>query len=181
MSDQYPPYRGPRKLVRSRNNRVLGGVCGGLAEYANMDPTLVRVLTVVIAFFTGVPIILYLIALFVIPEEDTTNSRQQNYPPVNGPQWSYGPYGQDSSEGLVPPSYAPRADQGPSGRGGYGGPPTPSEDQRLWGPQGAPWEQGSQIPPPSGRTPSPGQTPPPPATPGPGQPATPSPSDEDLR
>jgi phage shock protein PspC (stress-responsive transcriptional regulator) len=146
---------------------VLGGVCGGVAEYANMDPTLVRVLTVVIAFFTGVPIILYLIALFVIPDDDSaTGTGPQNYPPVHGPQWSYGAYPQDNAEGLVPPaqpSYAPRPDRGTS------------EDQKIWGPQGAPWEQGSQTPPPSG------ETFPPSGAQGTNPPTYPPKSDDDLR
>ena len=113
MTDPYssyqpPPSQGPRKLVRSRNNRYIGGVCGGVAEYVNMDPTLVRVLTVVISVFTGVPIILYLIALFLLPEEDT--APPHNYPGVNGPQsqWTYGSYPQ-SGESQMPqqPTYAP--------------------------------------------------------------------------
>ena len=45
MTSPYPPYQQPRKLERSRTNKVLGGVCGGVANYVNMDPTLVRVLT----------------------------------------------------------------------------------------------------------------------------------------
>ncbi|MFP5283670.1 MAG: PspC domain-containing protein, partial [Actinomycetes bacterium] len=75
MSNPYPPYPPPpppRRLERSKQNRILGGVCGGVANYLNMDPTLVRVLTVLVALFTGVPIILYLVALFVIPEEGST-------------------------------------------------------------------------------------------------------------
>ncbi len=35
-----------RKLYRSKTNRVIGGVCGGIAEYLNVDPTLIRVLWV---------------------------------------------------------------------------------------------------------------------------------------
>jgi phage shock protein PspC (stress-responsive transcriptional regulator) len=56
-------------LERSRSNRVLGGVCGGVATYLNMDPTLVRVLTVVLSLFTGVPVVVYLVLLLVVPEE----------------------------------------------------------------------------------------------------------------
>ena len=64
MSSPYPAQP-PRRLERSKSNRILGGVCAGVANYLNMDPTLVRVLTVVISLFTGVPVILYIIALFV--------------------------------------------------------------------------------------------------------------------
>ena len=53
MSNPYPPQ--PPKAGAKPSNRILGGVCGGLAEYLNMDPTLVRILTVLISLFTGVP------------------------------------------------------------------------------------------------------------------------------
>jgi phage shock protein C len=76
-----PSWQAPKKLQRSRSNRVLGGVCAGVANYLNMDPTLVRVLTVVITLFTGVPILVYLVLLFVLPEEQEAQS-QQSVPPA---------------------------------------------------------------------------------------------------
>ena len=84
MSSPYPP-QAPKRLERSKSNRILGGVCAGVANYLNMDPTLVRVLTVVISLFTGVPVILYIIALFVVPEEGSQPT-SPTYPPVGGPQ-----------------------------------------------------------------------------------------------
>lgn len=69
MSSPYPPQTPPRRLERSRNNKIVGGVCAGVARYLNMDVTLVRVLTVVLTFFTGVPVVAYIVALFVMPEE----------------------------------------------------------------------------------------------------------------
>src|SRR4051794_18991319 len=64
MSNPYPP---PRRLERS-TNRVLGGVCGGLAEYFRLDPTLVRVLTAILPVLTGAPIVPYIVAYFLMPE-----------------------------------------------------------------------------------------------------------------
>lgn len=59
----------PKKLFRSRINRMLAGVCGGLAEYFNIDPTLMRVITIVLAFTPFVPvIIIYLLLWLLIPE-----------------------------------------------------------------------------------------------------------------
>jgi phage shock protein PspC (stress-responsive transcriptional regulator) len=58
-----------KKLYRSRTNRVFLGVAGGLAEYFDVDPVLVRLLFVVLTVFSGVGIILYIIGLIVIPEE----------------------------------------------------------------------------------------------------------------
>ncbi|MCW2640857.1 MAG: hypothetical protein JWP76_3163 [Dactylosporangium sp.] len=58
-----------RKLYRSRTNRMFAGVCGGIAEYSNMDPTIVRVLMVILTFFTGGGALLaYPILWMVVPE-----------------------------------------------------------------------------------------------------------------
>jgi phage shock protein PspC (stress-responsive transcriptional regulator) len=58
-----------RKLYRSRTHRMLTGVCGGLAEYANVDPTIVRLLFVVAAFVTGgAALLAYPILWVIMPE-----------------------------------------------------------------------------------------------------------------
>jgi phage shock protein PspC (stress-responsive transcriptional regulator) len=59
-----------RRFLRSRTNRALAGVCGGIAEYYGSDVTAVRILTVVIAVFTGIlPLLfVYLIAAVVVPD-----------------------------------------------------------------------------------------------------------------
>jgi phage shock protein PspC (stress-responsive transcriptional regulator) len=58
-----------RKLLRSRN-RVLGGVLGGIAEYMDVDPTIVRVAYAVLTVFTVFSgIVLYPILWLIIPEE----------------------------------------------------------------------------------------------------------------
>lgn len=57
-----------KRLERSTTHKIIGGVCGGVADYLNMDATLVRILTVVISLFTGVPVLVYLVALFVMPQ-----------------------------------------------------------------------------------------------------------------
>jgi phage shock protein C len=87
---------GPKQLRRSRTDRYIGGVCGGVASYLNMDATLVRILTVVITLFTGVPVVLYLVALFLMPEEDVAPARRvgQVGDPVwgaGGPPWEQAP------------------------------------------------------------------------------------------
>ncbi len=65
---------GARRFFRSRSNRVLAGVCGGIAEYYGSDPTAVRLLTLVLGLFTGIfpMIVLYLLAAIVVPEGDGT-------------------------------------------------------------------------------------------------------------
>jgi phage shock protein C len=56
-----------RKLYRSRTNRQVAGVCGGLAEYFGMDPTLIRVLFVVLAVLGGSGVVLYLALWIIVP------------------------------------------------------------------------------------------------------------------
>jgi phage shock protein PspC (stress-responsive transcriptional regulator) len=63
-----PPAQ-PKKLLRSRNDRWIAGVCGGVGEYAGVDPNLVRLLAVVAAVFTGGTLFLaYIVAWIVMPE-----------------------------------------------------------------------------------------------------------------
>jgi phage shock protein C len=58
-----------KRLYRSRSNRMLFGVCGGLAEYLNVDPTVIR-LIFVLAFLPGGPgLIAYLVLALLVPEE----------------------------------------------------------------------------------------------------------------
>jgi phage shock protein C len=57
-----------KKLHRSKEDRVLAGVCGGLAAYFNIDPTIIRVIFIVLALFGGGSIILYLLLWILIPE-----------------------------------------------------------------------------------------------------------------
>ncbi|NUR07960.1 MAG: PspC domain-containing protein [Nocardioidaceae bacterium] len=72
MSDPaYTPASTPaRRLVRSRDDRWLGGVCGGIAEYARLDPNLVRLLVVlgtVLGF--GSLLVAYVVAWVLMPEQ----------------------------------------------------------------------------------------------------------------
>ncbi len=58
-----------KKIYRSKTNRVIAGVCGGLGEYFNIDPTIVRLLWVILILAGGSGIIAYIIAWVIIPEE----------------------------------------------------------------------------------------------------------------
>jgi phage shock protein PspC (stress-responsive transcriptional regulator) len=60
---------GPRRIYRSRGDRVIGGVCGGIAKYFNVDPVLVRVGAVALIFLGGAGILAYLAAVLLIPNE----------------------------------------------------------------------------------------------------------------
>jgi len=59
-----------KKLYRSNKNRVIAGVCGGIAEYFNLDPTLVRLAVVLLSLASvGTGIVAYIIAAIVMPDE----------------------------------------------------------------------------------------------------------------
>lgn len=58
-----------RRLVRPRDDRMLAGVCAGIARYFTLDPTLVRVLWVLMVCLGGSGLLAYLICWIVIPEE----------------------------------------------------------------------------------------------------------------
>ncbi len=61
-----------RKLYKSSTNKMLEGVCGGLAEYINADPTIVRILYVLISILSaGFPgILVYIILAIIMPKKD---------------------------------------------------------------------------------------------------------------
>lgn len=58
-----------RKLYRSRNDVMLAGVCAGLAKYFSMDPTVVRLIFVLLLLLGGNGILIYLILWIIMPQE----------------------------------------------------------------------------------------------------------------
>ena len=56
-----------RKLYRSQQSRMIGGVCGGMAEYFGIDPNLMRLLFIVLTFLGGTGILIYIASLIIIP------------------------------------------------------------------------------------------------------------------
>jgi phage shock protein C len=62
---------GNKQLYRSRDNRMVGGVCAGLGEFFGIDPTIVRLFFVFGSLFFGFPgalVLIYIVMLFVVPE-----------------------------------------------------------------------------------------------------------------
>jgi phage shock protein C len=68
-----------KRLVRSRNDRMIAGVAGGLAATFNVDPLLVRIVLLVLAFLNGFGFMLYLALWLLVPNEDsaTVDAREQ--------------------------------------------------------------------------------------------------------
>ena len=59
--------RADRRLFRSDTNKVFAGVCGGIGEYFNIDPTIIRIIAVIAIFGFGVSLLAYIIAWLIIP------------------------------------------------------------------------------------------------------------------
>lgn len=179
------------KLYRSRNDSKLFGLCGGLAQLINVDSTLLRVIVVVTAFFSGGTVIpLYFIACLVIPKEPAFDfNGPQSHDPYYGPSSTRGTgyYGSHSgtgqynsgagshSAGFQPGGSPQQAYQAPSpGSQGFnpqsqpGFPPQgfqssngTSGPQAFQGPQAAPGSQPFQGPQGYAQPSSPGPTVPP--------------------
>ena len=60
-----------KKLYRSSTNKMVAGVCGGIGEYFNVDPTLVRLGFVALSFLAGGGLLVYILAAIIIPKEGT--------------------------------------------------------------------------------------------------------------
>ncbi len=57
-----------KKLYKSRSNRMICGVCGGIGEYFKIDPTIIRLIWAVLILVVGVGLLAYIIAALIIPE-----------------------------------------------------------------------------------------------------------------
>lgn len=81
------------RLVRSTSDRMLGGVCGGLARYFGLDATIVR-LVFVLAVLSGLSPLIYLILWIVMPQEGTVAPPANQLPTTADPtgEWKYDPY-----------------------------------------------------------------------------------------
>jgi len=63
-----------KRIYRSRDDRVIWGVCGGIAKYFDLDPTLIRIIAVLTLFFALTGILIYIILTIIIPLEPRTVS-----------------------------------------------------------------------------------------------------------
>jgi phage shock protein PspC (stress-responsive transcriptional regulator) len=67
--ESVPLISGLNNIYRSKNNRMIAGVCGGIGEYFNIDPSIVRLIWILASFASvGIGIVVYLILIFVFPE-----------------------------------------------------------------------------------------------------------------
>jgi phage shock protein C len=98
----------PRRLYRCRHDRQLAGVASGMAEYLDIDPTVVRILWILSAFLGGFTILLYIILAFVVPLEPATGAAPA-WARAAGPAWGApaDPAGGSAAAGYGSDSDAP--------------------------------------------------------------------------
>jgi len=58
-----------KRLIRSRDDRMLFGVCAGLAHYLNIDPIIVRLLVVLLTLWNGIGVLAYVVLAIIMPQE----------------------------------------------------------------------------------------------------------------
>ena len=100
-----------RRLYRSRIDKKIGGVCGGLADYFDIDPAIVRVIAVVLGLLNGIGIIAYIVALIAIPYDPeqrpgfargaASSSSPQEPTPSSSAAETAAPQGGTSRRGIV--------------------------------------------------------------------------------
>jgi len=131
----------PRRLYRSRRDRQLAGVAGGIAEYLDVDPTVVRILWILSIFFGGFGILLYIVMAFIVPLE-----------PVAGPPPGWAPSGPAGWRPGTPTGVA-TGEASTAGEGEPGSPP--ADTSAAWGQDPNAWATT-----PSGAAPGAGWQPP---------------------
>lgn len=112
-----PGGQGARKLYRSRSDRMVAGVLGGLGDYVGIDPVWLRVaFAIIVLMGFGPAIILYIVGAVVIPEEPVGSAAPVDWssaksapsptpPPASG--WPHNTGGSDSASGETPPPPPP--------------------------------------------------------------------------
>lgn len=68
----------PKRLLRSRNERMIAGVAGGLANYFGIDPLIVRVALIALTLFNGLGTIIYVTLWLLVPNEDAIGDARSN-------------------------------------------------------------------------------------------------------
>ena len=121
----------PRRLYRCRRDRQLAGVAAGMAEYLEIDPTVVRILWILSAFVGGFTIVVYIILAFVIPPEPGSM-------PAPGSWQAAGP------ARSAPPTPGAGVGQADAGRAvspdpGAGAPPDSGETNAAWAAPNSAW------------------------------------------
>lgn len=70
-----------KQLYRSRKNRVAAGVCGGIAEYFNVDPTIVRIAAIALMIISKSALLVYFVAAMLMPEYSAETDQKEETEP----------------------------------------------------------------------------------------------------
>ena len=79
------PPAAPKRLVRSRDDRVIAGVCGGLGEYLGIDAVLLRIAALLLVFAGGAGLVLYVVGWIAMPEAPDTTDAEPAEPGATAP------------------------------------------------------------------------------------------------
>ncbi len=109
-----------RKLHRNRRNRVVAGVCSGVADYSGLDLTLVRLVFIALAFFNGIGFFLYLLMMIIVPKQSQSHESSDSEYIVHGkdaisPSSTKASF--DSGESLPDAQYPQPSHTGPTATG----------------------------------------------------------------
>lgn len=72
-----------KKLYKSRNEKMISGVCAGIANYFDLDPTIIRLIWVLVVLVGGTGILAYIICAIVIPEEPENEGHWADFTDVS--------------------------------------------------------------------------------------------------
>ena len=65
-----------KRIYRSKEDRIIAGVCGGFAEYLGIDPTIVRLVWIFFTVFGGMGILAYIFSIILIAEKDNSKTKE---------------------------------------------------------------------------------------------------------
>ncbi len=88
-----------KRLYKSRKNKVISGICGGIAEYFDVDPVLIRIVAILFFFTGGAALIAYVVGLIIIPSQPLEEFEKENKASVVPP-----PIPQQAAGGASMPS-----------------------------------------------------------------------------
>lgn len=88
----------PKRLYRTTNEKYIAGVAGGLGEYFDIDPTFVRLAFVILAFFSGLGLLAYIVLAIVTPTKKELEMKNRIRKETEVNNESYNPFGESEVE-----------------------------------------------------------------------------------